>query len=140
MRAGLQTKIWHPERSTLLNCSIGERCTVHSHVWIGNNVVVGDDCKIQAFSFLPDGVELGDHVFIGPRVTFTNDKYPPSPEWRPTVVGDWVSIGAGAVILPGIKIGAHAMIGAGAVVTKDVPIGAVVVGNPATIIKYRAVA
>src|SRR6185437_8787002 len=98
MKAGKQTKIWHPELSTLLDCVIGERCTVHSHVWIGDNVLIGDDCKIQAFSFLPDGVTLGDHVFIGPRVTFCNDKYPPSDNWSATVVEDWVSIGAGAVI------------------------------------------
>lgn len=131
MKAGKNTKIWHSELSVLLNCVIGERCTIHSHVWIGNNVVIGDDCKVQAFSFIPDGVVIGSNVFIGPRVTFTNDKYPPSSDWSETTVGDFVSIGAGAVILPGVRIGSHAMIGAGAVVTKDVPCGTMVYGNPA---------
>lgn len=133
MKAGKNTKIWHPELSVLLNCVIGERCTIHAQVWIGDNVVIGDDCKVQAFSFLPDGVVLGNNVFIGPRVTFTNDRYPPASrqDWLGTEVGDYASIGAGAVILPGVKIGRRAMVGAGSVVTKDVPDNAVVYGNPA---------
>lgn len=139
MKTGRDTRIWHAHRSTLLECVIGDRCTVHSHVWIGNNVMIGDSCRIQAFAFIPDGVTIGNHVFIGPRVTFTNDLYPPSREWLETVVEDWASIGAGAVILPGVKIGAHAMVGAGAVVTKDVPPSAVVVGNPARVIKRGSV-
>jgi UDP-2-acetamido-3-amino-2,3-dideoxy-glucuronate N-acetyltransferase len=139
MKTGHGTKIWHPELSTLLNCAIGERCTIHSHVWIGDNVVIGDDCKVQAFAFIPDGVEIGNHVFIGPRVTFTNDKYPPAlrQDWLGTQVGDFVSIGAGAVILPGVKIGNRAMVGAGSVVTKDVPDGALVYGNPARVVQQK---
>jgi UDP-2-acetamido-3-amino-2,3-dideoxy-glucuronate N-acetyltransferase len=137
VKAGQETKIWHPELSVLLNCVIGERCTIHAQVWIGDNVVIGDDCKVQAFSFIPDGVVIGNGVFIGPRVTFTNDKYPPSKDWSDTTVGDYVSIGAGAVILPGVKIGAHAMVGAGAVVTRDVPAGAMVYGNPARVIRQK---
>jgi UDP-2-acetamido-3-amino-2,3-dideoxy-glucuronate N-acetyltransferase len=133
MKAGLKTKIWHPELSTLLNCVVGERCTIHSHVWIGDNVVIGDDCKVQAFAFIPDGVVIGNGVFVGPRVTFTNDRYPPASkaDWLGTTVEDGVVIGAGAVILPGVRIGARAFVGAGAVVTKDVPNGALVYGNPA---------
>lgn len=133
MKVADSTKIWHPDLSVLLDCVVGERCTIHSHVWIGNNVVIGDDCKIQAFCFLPDGVILGNKVFLGPRVTFTNDLYPPSHEWLSTVVEDQVSIGAGAVILPGVRICRGAMVGAGAVVTKNVPTGAVVYGNPARV-------
>jgi UDP-2-acetamido-3-amino-2,3-dideoxy-glucuronate N-acetyltransferase len=135
-------KIWHPEKSTILDCKIGRGTVVHSHVWIGNDVVIGENCKVQAFAFIPAGVNIGNNVFIGPRVTFTNDKYPPSGgmDWSTTLVGDYAVVGAGAVILPGVSVGAHAFVGAGAVVTKDVPIGAVVVGNPAMVIRTRAVA
>jgi UDP-2-acetamido-3-amino-2,3-dideoxy-glucuronate N-acetyltransferase len=135
-------KIWHPEKSTILDCKIGRGTVIHSHVWIGNDVSIGENCKVQAFAFIPDGVEIADHVFIGPRVTFTNDKYPPSngTGWEKTQVGAYAVIGAGAVILPGVTIGAHAMVGAGSVVTRDVPIGAVVYGNPARIKRQKAIA
>lgn len=126
-----KTMIYHPEKSVILDCSIGEGCTIHAPVWIGNNVVIGDNVKIQAFSFIPDGVTIGDDSFVGPHVCFTNDKHPPSPEWLKTVVGKHVSIGAGAVILPGVTIGDWAVIGSGSVVTKDVPESVTVVGNPA---------
>lgn len=78
---------------------------------------------------------IGDNVFIGPHVVFTNDKYPPSEgAWKtgpPTIVEDYVSIGANATILPGVTIGRSARVGAGAVVTKDVKPGMLVVGVPA---------
>jgi UDP-2-acetamido-3-amino-2,3-dideoxy-glucuronate N-acetyltransferase len=122
--------IWHPELSVILT-EIPKTATVHAFVWIGKNVYIGEGCRIQAFAFIPEGVTLGDNVFIGPHVTFTNDKHPPSVDWSETVVEDEVSIGAGAVILPGITIQAGATIGAGAVVTKDVPAGWTVKGNPA---------
>lgn len=131
MQAGKTTRIWHPELSVLLDCVIGEECTIHAQVWIGNKVVIGDRCKVQAFAFIPEGVRLGNDVFIGPRVTFTNDPYPPSDNWAETVVGDGAVIGAGAVIRAGVTIAPHARIGCGAVVTKDVPAGAWWVGNPA---------
>lgn len=115
------------------NARFGAGCTVHSHTWIGA-VTIGMDCKIQAFAFIPDGVTIGNRVFIGPHVCFTNDKHPHATgEWKQlqTVVEDEASIGAGAVILPGIRIGKGATVGAGSVVTKDVPPGATVKGNPA---------
>ena len=131
MKTGKGTRIWHPELSTLLDFEIGEDSVIHSHVWIGNNVKIGNRVKIQAFSFIPDGVTIEDDCFIGPRTTFTNDKHPPSGNWSKTLVKQGAKIGAGAVILPGITIGQNAMVGAGAVVTKDVFAGEVVVGNPA---------
>jgi len=109
-------------------------------VYIEEGVEIGKNCKIRPFVFIPSGVKIGDDVFIGPGVIFTNDKYPKARgEWklRETIVEDDVSIGAGAVVLPGVRIGRGAMVGAGAVVTKDVPSNAVVVGNPAKVIGER---
>lgn len=131
MKIGTGTRIWHPELSTLLDFEIGNDSVVHSHCWIGNNVKIGSRCKIQAFAFIPDGVTIEDDCFIGPRVTFTNDKYPPSGKWSKTLVKQGTKIGAGAVILSGITLGMNCVIGAGAVVTKDVPDGEIWIGNPA---------
>lgn len=128
MKIGPDTRVWHPEKSVLLDCKIGQGCTVHAPVWIGNKVVIGDRCKVQAFAFIPEGVRIGNDVFIGPHVCFTNDKQPPSDEWLETIVEDGVSIGANCTILPGIRIGAGARIGAGTVVTKNVPPQALVYG------------
>lgn len=131
VRIGKETKIWHEHLSNIGLCSIGDNCTIHSHVWIGDRVKIGNRCRIQAFCFIPTGVRIGNDVFLGPRVTFTNDKHPPSPDWLITTVGDNVSIGAGAVILPGLTLHDGCKIGAGAIVTKDVPAGETWVGNPA---------
>ena len=118
--------------SNIGDCVIGDNCTIHSHVWIGDKVSIGNRCKIQAYTFIPTGVRIGNNVFVGPRVTFTNDRHPPSGgDWSPTIILDNVVIGAGAVILPGITLGVGCFIGAGAVVTKSVPAGTTVCGNPA---------
>ncbi len=129
---GEGTRIY--DQVNLYKCKIGRNCKIDSFVYIEGGVEIGDNCKIRPHVFIPTGVTIGRNVFIGPNVTFTNDKHPKaSGEWEllKTVVEDNVSIGAGAVILPGIRIGKGAMIGAGAVVTKDVPPGATVKGNPA---------
>lgn len=131
MKYGKTTKIWHPELSVLLECDIGQECTIHAPVWIGNNVTIGDFCKIQAFAFIPEGVEIGNAVFIGPHVCFTNDKHPPNNIFQKTIVKDGAVIGANATIVCGVTIGEGAMVAAGAVVTKDVPPHTVVKGNPA---------
>lgn len=133
-KIGANTKFWYPELSNIGACIIGEDCVIHSHVWIADGVVIGNRVRIEAFSFLPPGVTIEDDAFIGPRVTFTNDKYPPSPDkasWLPTVIQMGASLGAGSIILPGVVVGPGGRVGAGAIVTKNVPAGGTWVGNPA---------
>ncbi len=124
----------------LPGAKIGEEANICSHCFIENNVKVGDRVTVKSGVQLWDGLTIGNDVFIGPNVSFTNDMYPKSKQYQDhvlkTEIDDWVSIGAGAVILPGIKLGMHAMIGAGAVVTRSVPPYAIVVGNPAKIVGY----
>lgn len=119
----------------LYKCKIGARTKIDAFVYIEEGVTIGEDCKVRPHCFIPTGVRIGDRVFLGPGVIFTNDKKPRSinPGWRSlsTLVEDDASIGAAAVILPGITIGRGAMVGAGAVVTTDVEAGTTVVGNPA---------
>jgi len=112
---------------------IGEGTRIGSYVEIGDGVKIGKNCIISSYVFTCKGVEIEDNCFIGPRVTFTNDKKPPSygKEWDTIIVRKGAVIGAGAILLPGIEIGEGAMVGAGAVVTKSVPAGEVWVGNPA---------
>lgn len=120
---------------------IGKNCNICDGVFIENDVVVGNDVTVKCGVQLWDGVCVEDGVFIGPNVTFTNDRTPRSKqypeEFLRTLVRKGASIGANATILPGIKIGLDSMIGAGAVVTQDVPPYATVVGNPARIINYN---
>jgi len=88
--------------------------------------------------YIPPKCLIENDVFIGPRAVLTNDKYPPQPNLEGVTIKKGASIGANSVILPGIIVGENAMVGAGAVVTKNVPAGAVVVGNPARVIKKRS--
>ena len=123
----------------LPGAEIGRDCNICSHVFIENEVVVGDRCTVKCGVQLWDGVTLEDDVFVGPNATFTNDRFPRSKVWPDafpkTLVKKGASIGANATILPGLVIGENAVVGAGAVVVKDVPAGAVVVGNPARILR-----
>jgi acetyltransferase-like isoleucine patch superfamily enzyme len=136
---GEGTNIWQYV-VVLPKARIGRDCNICAQVFIENNVVVGDRVTIKNGVQLWDGLRIEDDVFIGPNVTFTNDKLPRSkvyPETFPiTIVCRGASIGGGAVVLPGLVIGEQAMVGAGAVVTRDVPSRAIVVGNPAHIIGY----
>ncbi len=124
----------------LEGASIGRNCNICAHVFIESDVVVGDNATIKNGVQLWDGLRVEDNVFIGPNVTFTNDKFPRSKEYpekfKKTIIHESASIGANTTILPGVKIGNNAMVGAGAVVTKDVPPHAIVVGNPANITGY----
>lgn len=119
---------------------IGDDANICSHCLIESDVVIGNRVTVKSGVQLWDGLRIHDDVFIGPNVTFTNDKMPRSKKYPEkfleTVVEKGVSIGAGAVILPGIKIGSNAMVAAGAVVTRSVPPNAIVVGNPARIMGY----
>lgn len=128
--------IWHPEKSVIL-CEVNESCTVHAPVWIGKEVKIGDRVKIQAFTFIPDGVTIENDVFIGPHVVFTNDPdlaIKGKSGWKPTLVKKGAKIGANASILAGVVIGENSVVGMGSVVLKDVPDGATIVGNPARLI------
>lgn len=136
---GEGTRIW-AFAHVLPKAVIGRECNICDHVFIENDVVLGDRVTVKCGVQLWDGLVVEDDVFIGPNATFTNDPFPRSkqhPEKFPrTVVGRGASIGANATILPGLTIGAHAMVGAGAVVTRSVPPYAIVVGNPARIVGY----
>ena len=134
---GAGTRIWQFV-VVLPGARIGEDCNICSHCLIENDVVLGDRVTVKSGVQLWDGVRVGDDVFIGPNVTFTNDKHPKSGNVNfkllSTRIEAGASIGGGATLLPGLLVGANATVGAGAVVTKDVPPGATVMGNPASII------
>lgn len=136
---GPRTRIW-AFAHVLSGAVIGADCNICDHVFIENDVRVGDRVTVKCGVQLWDGVVLEDDVFVGPNATFTNDRFPRSkqypPEFPKTIVRSGASIGANATLLPGITIGPNAMVGAGAVVTKDVPENAIVVGNPAHIKGY----
>lgn len=136
---GEGTRIW-AFAHVLPGATIGSDCNVCDHVFIENDVIVGDRTTIKCGVQLWDGARIGNDVFIGPNASFINDKFPRSkvyPEsFAKIFVEDGASIGANATVLCGIRIGAGAMVGAGAVVTKDVPSGAIVTGNPARISGY----
>ncbi len=137
---GTGTRIW-AFAHVLPGARIGRDCNICDHVFIENDVVIGDSVIVKCGVQLCDGLRIGNRVFIGPNATFTNDRIPRSGqepgESAQTVVEDGASIGAHATILPGVHIGRGAVIGAGAVVTRDVPPHATVVGNPAVIIGYQ---
>ena len=130
---GAGTRVWEFTH-VLAGARIGRDCNLNSHVFVENDVVVGDRVTVKCGVYLWDGVRLEDDVFVGPNATFTNDRRPRSRVPRPpavTTVRQGASIGAGAVMGPGVTIGRYALVAMGAVVTTDVPDHALVVGNPA---------
>lgn len=137
----------HPELVNIYGCKIGEFSKVGSFVEIQKNVNIGRNCKISSHSFICEGVTIEDDVFIGHGVMFINDRFPKSTNsnGKPKLDGDWklestmirksVSIGTGAIILCGVKIGEGALVGAGAVVTQDVKPFSTVTGIPARLLR-----
>jgi len=148
VKLGRDVKIY--DFVNLYGCSIGDRTKIGTFVEIQKGVRIGADCKISSHTFICEGVEIEDQVFIGHNVSFINDKFPRATnadgsmqteqDWKvvPTKVMKGASIGTSATILCGVTIGAGAIVGAGSVVTKDVPAGATVAGNPARLLKRKA--
>jgi len=131
---GEYTKIWQ-FCVILPNAQIGGNCNINSHCFIENDVQVGNNVTIKCGVQLWDGIRIEDSVFIGPNVTFTNDRSPRSKkypkEFDQIIVKRGASIGANCTILGGITIGEYSLIGAGSVVTKEVPPHTLWYGNPA---------
>jgi UDP-2-acetamido-3-amino-2,3-dideoxy-glucuronate N-acetyltransferase len=137
-KIGENTSIWQFV-IVLPGAQIGNNSSISSHCFIENDVIVGNNVTVKCGVYLWDGLRVGNSVFIGPNVTFTNDKYPRSKdypeEFQQTIIEDGASIGAASVILGGITIGKGSMIGAGSVVTKDVPPNQLWLGSPAEFIR-----
>ena len=146
-KIGNYVRVWH-NAQVREKAIIGDHCNIGRGAYIGVGVTLGKNCKVQNYACIYEGAQLEDGVFIGPHAIITNDKYPRavnpdmtlkgSDDWEltPTTVYKGASIGAGAVIVGGITIGAWAMVGASSVVVDNVPPHALVVGNPARIIGY----
>ncbi len=136
---GKGTRIWQYV-VILEQAVIGTNCNICAHTLIENDVLIGNNVTVKSGVYIWDGIIIEDDVFIGPCVAFANDKYPRSKQYpdtfAKTIVKKGASIGANATILPSVTLGENCMIGAGSVVTRDVPENAVVVGNPAKIIRY----
>lgn len=137
--------------TNLYGCRVGDNTRIGTFVEIQRGANIGANCKIQSHTFICEGVEIHDDVFVGHGVMFINDKYPRATNGngKPSEKGDWellpivvergAAIGTGALIMGGVCIGAGALVGAGAVVTRDVPPGETVMGVPARLVGAREV-
>lgn len=138
-RIGQDTRVWQ-YAIVMEDVTIGENCNINCHTFIENGVSLGNNVTIKSGVYLWTGIEIEDDVFIGPNVTFTNDKYPRSKQYsekyQQTYIHKKASIGAAAVVLGGLVIGEYAMVAAGALVTKNVPSRALVIGSPAKVVAW----
>jgi len=135
----------------LYGCEIGDNTKIGAFVEIQKNATVGKNCKISSHTFICEGVNIEDGVFVGHGVTFVNDSYPRATnaegqlqseqDWavERTLVKRGASIGSGSTVLSRVTIGECALVGAGSVVTKDVPAYAIVAGNPAKVLRYQEI-
>lgn len=139
LKIGAGTNIWQ-YCVVLKDAKIGDNVNICSHCFLENDVEIGDRVTVKNGISIYDGIRIEDDVFLGPGVIFTNDKNPRSKDYtspkRKTIIKKSASIGAGAVILPGLTIGENAIIGAGAIITKDIPANAVVYGRAAEVQNY----
>jgi len=135
---GLRTRIWQFV-VVLPKAVIGENCNICAQSFIENDVIIGDHVTIKNGVYLWDGIRVEDHVFIGPNVTFTNDKYPRSKAYparfQTIQIRNGASIGAGCVVLGGVEIGQNAVVGAGSLVTESIPPNELWFGSPAKFIR-----
>ncbi|MCW4016835.1 MAG: N-acetyltransferase [Candidatus Bathyarchaeota archaeon] len=133
---GSGTKVWHFVH-IMQDAQIGKDCIIADYVYVGRAVKIGNKVKLENRATVYEGVTIKDDVFVGPHVTFTNDRHPRSfnKDWKiqPTLVKEGSSIGARTVIVCGTTIGKYALIGAGSVVTEKIPDYALAYGNPASI-------
>lgn len=139
VQLGENVQIFNSDQVNIFGCSIGDDTFVGPFVEITRGVVVGKRCKIESHSFLCTSVVLGDDIFIGHGVMFTNDLYPRvdrQVEFIPIMVYKGASIGSNATIVAGVTIGEYAVVGAGSTVTKDVPPYSIVAGNPARVVRH----
>jgi len=146
VKLGSGVRILQPDLVNLYGCTIGADTKIGAFVEIQKNAQVGERCKVSSHSFICEGVEIEDEVFVGHGVMFTNDVYPRAAniDGSPQTEADWMvlktlvkrraSIGSNATIIAGVTIGEGALVGAGAVVTRDVPDFAIVAGVPARVI------
>ena len=135
VKFGVNVRVTEPVN--MYGCTIGDNCIVGPFTEIQNNVLIGNDCRIQSHSFICELVTIGDHCFVGHGVVFINDDWKSGGPargdkslWKETIIGNHVSIGSNATLLP-VKVCDHVVIGAGSVVTKDITEPGIYAGNPA---------